>query len=89
MSLQEDKINKEIKSLINIRGLIQSCDAVSIIRQKDNLQHFIFNKDDFSDFDKDIIDCMVAGLSEKVRNLLEKRKTIREEQQNDGHSQSN
>ena len=78
MSLQEDKINKEIKSLINIRRLIQSCDAVSIIRQKDNLQHFLFNKDDFSDFDRVVIVCMMSGINEKIEKLIAERDKIRE-----------
>lgn len=89
MSLQEEKINREIKKFVDFKRLIESCDAVSIIKEKEEKIYYLFQKDDFSDFDKDILDCMVSGLSEKIKNLLEEREKIREGQQNDGHSESN
>ena len=89
MSLKEEKINREIKRFVDLKRLIQFCDAITIIKENEEKIFYLFQKDDFSDFDKDIIDCMMSGISERINNLLEERKKIREEQQNGEHSESN
>lgn len=74
MSLKEEKINREIEKLINIRRFIQSCDSVSIV--KEGTIFYLFNQDDA---EKDIISCMMSGITVKIKQLFEERKKIRRE----------
>ena len=86
MSLQEEKINREIKRLVDVKRLIQSCDCVAFIREKEETASYFLKQDDE---EKDIICLMMSGINEKIQKLIAERDKIREEQQNDRHSESN